>query len=241
MLKQQKTDVVLEYPCFIRLSDSKHSNGNKEIVAISIEDFILGSSSIVSDGYRDTYSSLMVEHLSNEFSEYTWTKNSSQQPFDIYSLDAGIAIENKNQSTLTSSKNQRISKNNLVVNATIYPSEAKVKDVLPKKKQLNLSKETLESYMDVLVVVVDKNRKNGKIVRYRIVDGGYWGFDYDDYMGCKEMFPLMNNKFIKKRILSLLQQCAPNNTFIKKALQNDSIIDFNFRKLIYISNPTIGV
>lgn len=225
--------------CLISIADSKHSSGNKEIVAIAIEDFLLKNFKILSDGYRDTFSTKMCEYLSTEFSEYRWYKNSSQMPFDVYSIDAKVAIENKSSNVNQLKKRKGFGFNDkLVVNATVYPSEAKVKDIVACAKWKNLSEETLESFMDVLVVIVDRASIDGEVIRYRIVDGDYWGISYDVFKGCREMFNSMNEPTMKKHLLETILSHSKDNAFIKGLLSGAlPSISFDFRKLISVKNP----
>lgn len=242
-LKESKVKVtkdVDECPCLIQIVDGVHSKGNKEIIAIALEDFFIKYPNIFSDGYRDTHSSMIREHMEKEFPMYSWRKNSSQTPFDVYSVDALVAIENK-----TANVNGRKRTNDfcingkLVTNATIYPDKVKVKDVVPKKSHGKYSSETLEQFMDVLVSVVDKDKKTNTLVRYRIVDGSYWGIDYDTYIGAREFFRVINEKYIKKTLFDLVYKRNPNNIFIKRILTGELPgVSLDLRKLFMVDNPT---
>jgi hypothetical protein len=240
MEKKIQKPKIDKCPCLIKLCDGVYSKGNKEITAIAIEDFLIKYPNIYSDGFRDTHSSLMREHLEKEFPMYDWYKNSSQNPFDIYSIDALVAIENKTANVSGLKRiNDFATNNRLVTNATIYPDKVKVKDVVPKKLHYKYDEITLDTFMDVIVVVVDKDIKTNTLVRYRIVDGSYWGVDYDTYIGARDFFSAINDLDVKKALFESVSAKHPNNKFVNRVLNNDlESVNLDLRKLFMVDNPT---
>lgn len=221
--------------CTIQIKPGECSNGNKELVASSVEEFLNIHGKVFGGGYKDIHSSMMRDHLEAEFPEYDWHKNTSQRPFDIYSIEAGVAIENKSQQVGTT-KDGFGYKGKMVVNATLYPDKAKVKDVVPKSRWRGLDEASLDKFMDVLVVAVDK-AKSKDIVRYKIVDGSYWNVDYPIYSGCSDLFNQINNKETQRRFLELIYE-ETGNHFVKAMLDGKlSGVNFDFRKLITVDNP----
>jgi len=230
-------------PCRIKICDGVHSNGNKEITAIAIEDFLMLNCTVLGNGYEDLHSSSMREHLEKEFPDWGWKKNSSQRPFDIYSIEARVAIENKNSNVKLLHDGGTYSKNRYILtNATIYPNEVKVRDVVPCKFHeyyINLyGSDILDEFMDVLVVFVDREQKTNKLIRYRIVDGSYWGFEYKDFKGCHRLFDTLNDSDVRRKIIRILSERDPENTFIPKLKDEDDNLKFLLRKLISCKNPT---
>lgn len=219
----------------IQIAPSKHSKGNKELVASVIEDFLIEYGKIFSSSYQDSHSSLLRDRLASEFPMYTWHKNSSQHPFDIYSVDAGIAIENKSHKVGKNSTGFGY-KNNLVVNATLYPSEARVSDIVPKRCWKHHSAAALDSFMDVLIVIADKTKTNN-LVRYKIVDGNYWGIDYDIFQACSEFFNQLNDPEIKNGLLDLIINKYDNK--LACLLRNEALpgVKLDLRKLLTVKNP----
>jgi len=223
-----------------KLSKSKHSDNNKELVAEAVANFLIKHPTIYSDGYRDTHSSLLCEHLQNVFVDSTWTKNTSQQPFDVYSIDMRVAVENKSQIVPYRKKTKDYSdKSKLVLNATLYSSEVKVKDVVPKKYQAGLSEEVLESFMDVILAVSDRDGDTNKLVRFSLVDGDYWNVDYDTFRGSDDLYNQMNEEETQRAMLELLHEKHPENVFLSRYLSGDLPgVKLDFRKLIFVDNPT---
>lgn len=224
----------------IKLIEGKHSDGNKEVVAEVISNFLSKHPTVYSDGYRDTHSSLMREYLQAVFVDSTWEKNTSQQPFDVYSIDMRVAVENKAKNVPYRKKSNDYGSNSrLVLNATLYPSEVKVKDVVPKNKQAGLSEEVLESFMDVIVVIVDRDKDSNKLVRYSLVDGSYWDVDYNTYIGSKDFYKQSNEEEILKEMLKIIHEKHPDNVFVDRYLSGDLPgVYLYVRKLIMVDNPT---
>ena len=224
----------------IKISEGVYKE-NKMTVAEAIDNYIESISKISKDSYKDTNSSELCEYLSESFPQYTWYKNSSQSPFDIYSIDGRIAIENKMVNTTYSKRTHTHTvKDRLLANATLYPDKVRVKDVLPLKESMHISDDVLDSFMDVLVVCIDVCPKTNAVVSHKIVDGSYWGIDYDTYLGCKNFFKLMNNKSAHRLLLNLMSELYPDNKFIKMLTDNnDNSVEFYFRKLLYVKNPIL--
>jgi len=221
--------------CKIQIKDSVYSKGMKEIAAIAIEDFLLSNKdNFLSDGYEDTNSSNIRNFLEKEFPEFEWTKNHSQSPFDIYSIDALVAIELKSVDVSINKKGGYSSKKSLVLNATVYPDVALVKDVVTKEMAKNIDKEILNSFMDVILVIVNKNQN--KIVGYKVVDGSFWGINYDIFCGCRDLFSQANNEL--EIFMNYLEKKYSDNAFLK-AYNSGQLkgIDFKIRKLISCKNP----
>lgn len=179
----------------------------------------------------DRYAYCMLKVLQDVFPSVTWILNSSQKPFDIYSLEARIAIEVK---TYKHKLNGISKPTTLLSNATIYPDTVKYKDVAKKSNIIDEAQGEL--FLDTLVVVLEKNATTvmGLISDVAVVDGSYWNVSYDDYKDCADFFRLMNDN--KRDILALLQDKNPSNKFIAK-LRESSDIEFSLRKLITIKNP----
>lgn len=219
----------------IQIGPSKHSNGNKEVVASLINDFLSEHWKIFSEGYRDVHSSLLRDYLANELPNYNWHKNSSQHPFDLYSVEAGVAIENKSHKVGKTIAGFGY-KNNLVVNATLYSDEVLTRDIVPKKYWKNYDEAVLDSFMDVLMVTVDKTKTN-TIVRYKIVDGNYWGVDYDVFQACSNFFSQLNDPEIKNSLLDLI--INKYNNKLARLLRNEELpgVNLDLRKLLVVKNP----
>lgn len=202
------------------IKDGKHSNGMKELVALALERFF-EYGTFVSDGYEDSNSSKVRDYLSEEFPEFTWEKNSSQNPFDIYSIDAKITLELKKMSP----------SGKVVFNATAYPDEVKVKDVVSKTLLGNESCCTSsEEFMDVLILLWEKDN-TGKIINYKIVDGSYWNITYNDFVGCRDFFKQANS--LLPKFLDDVSERFPDNSFINKCINNElPLITLKLRKLL---------
>lgn len=224
----------------VKLIKGKHSDSNKEAVAEVVSNFLSKHPTVYSDGYRDTHSTLMREYLQEVFVDSTWEKNTSQHPFDVYSIDMRVAVENKSQIVPYRRRNNDYGSNlKLVLNATLYPSEVKVKDVVPKNDQAGLSEEVLESFMDVIVVVVDRDRHTNKLVRYSLVDGSYWNVDYDTYVGVRDLYKQLNEEDLLRELLNLINERHPDNVFVSRWLSGDLPgVYLCLRKLIMVDNPT---
>jgi len=177
----------------------------------------------------------MAEHLSTVFFDKgEWAVNNSQHPFDIYSLGCKVAIELK-------SFKYKYNNKYFVSNATIYPHEARIRDVVPKNRwEDSWTDAYLDTMLDVAIVFV--NKVDGKINNFYITDGSYWGIDLEDYLSCREFFNIINNPTMFGKILNVINEEYPNQTFVSKLINNgyDKKIKLCFRKLISCSSPLIG-
>lgn len=224
--------------CYIQITDSKHSNGNKEIIAISVEDWLLERDKMIRDGYADKNSTDLCTHLNREFPEGNWQKNASQRPFDTYSVSMLVAIELKGLTNEVGSRTRsRKSKDQLVMNATLYATEAYVRDVVPKHKHHLYTEEQLDMMMDVIVVCFERMRGSGRLLGYKIVDGAYWDIDYKTQKDCWEAFGQLNDEDTKAVLYQLMSERYPNSVFWKGLANNTLDINMDFRKLITIKNP----
>lgn len=223
----------------IEIVAGEYSSGNKELVAEVIDNYLLSLSEIDSNGYTDAHSGNLRDYLNAEFPGFEWVKNSSQAPFDVYCIDARIAIENKCSKVRRNLDGKFGVHQHLIVNATLYPSEAKVKDVVPKKHHKSLTKEELESFMDVLVVVADKDRDTNAVVRHKIVDGAYWGNDYMTYTGCRDFFKQANDEVSLRILFETVADKFPGNVFVRRTIEGDlPTVKSHIRKLLSVKNPT---
>jgi len=223
----------------IEIVAGEYSSGNKELVAEVIDNYLLSSTEINSNGYTDAHSGNLRDYLNAEFLGFSWVKNSSQSPFDVYCVDARIAIENKCSKVRRNLDGKHSVSPIVVANATLYPTVAKVKDVVPKKHQGVLTEAELESFMDVLVVIADKDRDTNDIVRHKIVDGAYWGIDYETYIGCKDLFGQLNDEVSLRMLFETMADKYPDNRFVQRAISGDlpNVISC-IRKLFMVKNPT---
>lgn len=231
--------------CNINIKDGKYSGNLKLEVALSIQDFLLNKGTFNNDGYKDTNSTNMRIHLNREFPNLNWIKNGSQKPFDCYSIPALLTVENKGADVTKKKNGTGYSvKKHIMGNGTIYPSSIKVKDVITMSKHKGISEEVLESFMDVLVVGVEREKKTDKIVRYSIVDGDYWGVSYEHYCGNRDYFKAINE--ILSEINELVIKRNMDNKCLREyiiALENGSLsgITLALRKLISMNNPCLDV
>lgn len=219
------------------------SDGNKEKVVTALDNFFSNTTFIRSSTYRDKHSRTIVGFLNKKFPNVTWNINSSQHPFDCYSVDARIAIENKTNIACKTSHGNSVRKS-IPCNASIYPTKAKVKDVIPIKEYKKYTSDELNSFMDVIVTFVDHYRDTNELVSYAIVDGSYWNIDYKTYKGCTSLFNTMNNKNVIKAIFNVLHIAEPKNKFIERINDNDESLEdvtLSLRKLICVANPTYEV
>jgi hypothetical protein len=230
--------------CRIRITDGINSNGFKELSALAIEEFLdnsVGKFWSTDNIKNDINSEHIAEYLNSVFpDESPWEVNGSQQPFDMYSLKARVAIELKSNKTIKN-KNSKNSKY-IIANATIYPTQARVRDVVPGNRwDKEWSDAYLNSMLDVLVVVT--NKVNDKLLSFCIVDGSYWGVDIEDFISCRAFFSDINNDAIMTEILRVIIKHNPNQLFAKKILNGDykDKIMLSLRKLIQVSNPIEAV
>lgn len=169
----------------------------------------------------------LSEVLSNEFPQYTWREQSNQKQFDVFSLDAGIAIGLK---TVTG-KQKRV-----ITNASIFPAKVNYRDVMTKR--FSDYDKSRNDRLDVLFVCINRD-VNDNLLDYAIVDGAYWGFTYTDYIQCKEIYTNLNNKQFKASVLNSYLKYFGNNSLVRK-LSDGSFgysIQLNLRTLITLSNP----
>jgi len=216
------------------------SRDNKERVVTIIEKFLNSLLKLPTQGHDDQLSTIMRRYLESKFYGSTWVKNSSQNPFDLYSVDALVAVENK---TIKVSGSKKVLdsygfKEKIIANASIYPDKAKVKDVVPKKWHKHYSDTILDKFMDVIVVVIDRSSVDDSIVRFAIVDGNIWGVTYNVYKGNKEVFKIMNDPLFKDAIHHLFLMQSPENEYFQKLVNKELPFIFpSYRKLTSIRNP----
>jgi hypothetical protein len=238
--KERKNLEPIEYDNMTRFCESTIPNSIKEVATEHLKDFLAKFPVIYSNGYLDDHSTMMREYIAEQLPKYTWHKNSSQRPFDIYSVDGLISIENKTNFVKGNKKTKNFASNNkLVMNATVYPEKAKVRDVVPKRLHKNYDEATLEKFMDVIVLIIDKDKKTNMLVRYMIVDGSYWGIDYDIYLGIRNLYKQANDPEIKRIFLDAINKKYPENRYVSDTLEGKlPHINLDLRKLITVTNPT---
>lgn len=226
----------------IKVVKGSCSAGNKEKVIEVIANYFNNTPFVPTSGYKDKQSTDIIELLSRTFPNVTWHKNSSQNPFDGYSVEARVTFESKIKLVSSTKCGYGVAKN-VPGNASIYPTKAKVTDVVPKKEWKLYTPEQLEGYMDVIVLFVDTARDTNTLVRYAIVDGSYWNVDYKTYKGCSELFGLMNDPNVAQTFLDVLRVAAPDNKFVKRLINKNDMTGINLalRKLIHVANPTYEV
>lgn len=123
-------------------------------------------------------------------------------------------------------------------NATLYPTEARIRDVVPKNTwQPGWSKLYLNTLMDVLVVFAGKYK--GRLVDFRIVDGSFWGASIDDYVGCRESFREINDDEITNEVIDIILRKFPDNVFLRRMRQDayNNRVKLAWRKLLSYRNP----
>lgn len=217
----------------IRIVES--ANPFKLVVARAISDYLSASSRPWDTVHKaDVNSQLLAQHLNTKFPEYKggWEFRtlSSQQPFDIVCLNAGLIIEVKSVG-----KGGR-----LMGNASIYPDTVRAKYALPYNFKYPMQKalfqpvevDLKETELDVLVVCV--NYRKDIVSEFAIVDGAYWGVNEELYVDCRNYFADLNA--IKDDINTTL---APENTFAEAMLHGTlgSAVHLDLRKLITLTNP----
>lgn len=230
--------------CKIMIKGSLHSDGFKEVVTVAIEDYLRRYSGFnwePSNMHRDVNAENLATHLNNMFpSEGPWEVNSSQAAFDIYSLKARVAIELKSVKSKKRKYGDGYTENNSIIgNATIYPPEAAIKDIVPRRRhEKSWSSEYLDTMLDVIVVFV--RRVGGRLADYRIVDGNYWGFAYEDYLSCKDAFSKLNDPEIVEKMFKSIVKKYPEQIFIKKLWMGEyeeGGLGFLTRKLLSYRSP----
>ena len=235
-MKDEDTKIIIE--------DGQVSEGNKELVAISIKTYLknfkINKNKWNPQIFNDKNLTKLVTFLNSQFKNNgKWLVNGSQFPFDIYNLKMKVAVELKSEKSSIFKKRGGYSiPNTILGNATIYPLTAKVKDIVSKTDiDSSWSHEFLNSYMDVLVVVVLRDSGDKTIIDYKIVDGSYWGFDRDDYVGCKEYFSIINSEL--KTFNIYLAKKYKHNKFIQKIASNayGKQLNLRLRKLISWRSP----
>lgn len=200
------------------------SNETKELTALVVEHWLEERNMWYSDGYKDSDSTELTTYFNEELSGFgPWTKNHSQSPFDIYSVNGKIAVE---------LKSANVNAPLITGNATIYPRTAMLKDIVP----INRFKPGYDEnqWMDVLVVFVDGDMDG--IVEYKIVDGSWWGYEREDFIACRELFPQVNSCGFKNIISD---NFVDVNLFINKLVHNlyKQTTNLKLRKLIEYNNP----
>lgn len=183
-------------------------------------------------GSVDENSARLIHYLKSRFMDYTWINTSSQSPFEVVCVDAKVAVEVKS-----------VKKGNktIIANATLYPDKVKASDVLTTK-QLADYKGTEDTWLDVLVVCVD--REANYVYDYAIVDGAWFGVTYEDYLSCKEFFTTLNSDNFMGPLLDVYNDCYEEDhgeasPFVTKLINKQFGKDFKFnlRKLIQLPNP----
>jgi len=229
--------------CFINIEEGKYSGELKREVAEAIQIFLEEKGSFKNDGYKDLNSVEMSAFLNSAFPGLDWKVNSSQKAFDIYSVKAMIAIENKgtNVSKKKHSAGYTI-KDKVMSNASIYPSYIKVKDVVAKFKREDYVNGLLESFMDVIVVGVERDTQTSKIARFIIVDGSYWGVSYEHYLGNVEYYKAVNECL--PEINELIKNKNKDRQYLYRFIDDYATgklpkIHISLRKLIFIDNPCV--
>jgi len=180
-------------------------------------------------GSVDNNVTRLCKYVASRFEDYEWTTLPSQKPFDIVSIDAGVIIEVK--SVVEGSSK-------LITNASIYPDKVKVKDVMNNEMKTIWPDVDPEKFLDVLVVCVNRSKDN-VVTDYAIVDGSYWGFTYEDYVSCRNLFRIVNNSKVLNYILKALSTIAPTASFISKLVDGrfGAGCDLKLRSLITLTNP----
>lgn len=180
-------------------------------------------------GSVDKNSERLCNYIAEMFPEFDWQTLSSQKPFDFFSYGARVITEIKsvkgNKGTLTS-------------NASVYPEKVRLGDAVPKNLITADMDEDVE--LDVLVMCVKRNDDN-KVYDYAIVDGNYWGVEYQDYLDCQRMFSNLKEESFKDAILKMYTEIYPEDSgFVNKIRGGfyGNSFKFNLRKLIQIANPT---
>ncbi len=233
--------------CRIQIDDGIASKGNKEIVALSIEEHLLdlqrSGTKWSPQSFNDLNSARLSDHLSSEFAgEGVWVLNGTQDPFDMYNLDMRVSVELKSEKVKFKNKSRTYSRpSGILGNATIYPLTAKIEDIVNKKNiNSNWDNEFLNRFIDVLVVIIFRDAKSSAIVDYVIVDGSYWGFDRNDFIGCREYFSIINNEL--EVFNKYLLRKYPDNMFIRKMVSGDygDNVNLKIRKLITWKTPFSG-
>jgi len=222
----------------IRIEDGEHSKGFKELVSIIIMDYLeekCGNHSWYSgDINRDVNAVALAEYLDYKFPESSpWKTNGSQQRFDIYSLTANVAVEIKSQRG-TKNGSQRF----ITGNATIYPPEAKILDIVSKNKwdpEWPAGHEEIK--LDVLVVIVEKHYKTGIVNNFCIVDGSYWGITYAHYTGLKKLFSQLNTKSIKTFLFEKMRVESNMDPELISMFVEEDYVAFYIRTLLKPINP----
>jgi hypothetical protein len=214
---------------------TKSDNGLKEPVAREISMFMSAPSRRYEyTGSLDVNADRLYQHLQRAFPEYTWHRAPSQSPFDIYSFDAGIAVELK-------SVKSGIKK--LTFNATVYPDEVSRTYVGSEIERLEDNNDTNVTNfknsrvkMDVLVVCVERNPDADVVYNYAIVDGEYWGISEEDYENCSDLYADMNKAEVKRAIMNVIYK-KTGNEFARKVRDGEFNGEFNLRKLIQLDSP----
>lgn len=214
---------------FIDTCTPKHSPVKNRVAAL-LRDYLDGCDDFHSDGYVDTNSSEITSFLNTHLPEYRWIKNSSQRPFDIYSIEARLAIEIKSVSVRKNKSGKIMSHEIMLTNASVYPDEINITDVVPKKHLETGIDQSID--FDVLVVCVE--RCGDLVVGYCIVDGSFWGIAKELYQDCRDLFRQIN-----QFKLALLENVhiKYKNRFAKCILDGAIDVDLDVRKLITVSNP----
>jgi len=242
-LKLSRKNRKLFENSFVYVHEDGFSN-NKEIIASVIEDFFNEINYIPNGSYLDEQSRNMKHFLADRLPQFDdWVQNSSQKPFDLFSIKAMVAIENKSQKVVANKIGVYNNHEKVIANATLYPNKVKVKDVISKKDLDKYSDDVLNSYMDVLVTFVDKDSKTNNMVRYAIVDGSYWKHTYEVYKGCSKFFNVINNFNIKLEVMNYIKEIIKDKdvrSFIDFVLQDEKHINqFGLRKILMVDNPTM--
>jgi len=230
--------------CKIKIVDGMVSGGNKEMVAITVEDHLLNLQDTGTEWYPQSYNDKNTERLTNYLREEfgnvgEWVINGSQDPFDTYNLNTLVAVELKSEKvSFSKRKNLYHLPKTIIGNATIYPTVAKIKDVVNKKDiDPSWNDEFLNSFMDVMVVIVCVDKRNNLVVDYRIVDGSYWGFNREDFVGCREYFSIINSELDNFNLY--LSRKYLHNPFIQKITNGGygNFVNLKIRKLISWKAP----
>jgi hypothetical protein len=181
------------------------------------------------NGSVDKNARRLRNYIAEMFPEFSWMVTPSQKAFDIISDDAKVAIEVKS----VKGDNKK-----LTTNASVYPDTVLLGDVL--SQGMVAEHMDLNTVLDVLVICVKRTEAN-KVYDFAIVDGSYWGVDYQDFLDCQAMFSNFKEPEFMQAVLALYAETYPEDSrFVEKILDGSfgNKFSFNLRKLIQVANPT---
>lgn len=234
----------------MKLGDTTADQQYKMIVGNIIRNWLITLESKDNSWKKSSYeddinAGNLLKYLSKNINDITFHKNSSQSPYDVYSVDGLVAVE---------LKSKKGKDDQFLGNATVYPDIIPANRVIPEKSAKKALSDTEYDSIDqipdmaVIVVYVKYSRKTRRVVDWQIdgrgaLGGGDIKISREEAISCHDMFPYMNNPEILKRYLEdiarQMEADGKDSIFPRRIVENyhKNYVNFKVRKLIDVKGP----